>query len=213
MLDGGAGTDELWGGDGNDSLRGGVGDDVLVGGAGADRLDGGEHEGVDGDFADCWESDAGVTVNLATGTASGGHAGGDMLTGIESIFGSSFDDRLVGNAERNFLVGGAGADVLDGGGHDWLDGSEGNDTLTGGEGSDGFVFGDGDTIVDFGNHDVIERKSLLMSHLRRFRGGRHRNSAEPTASVAPAPVRASLATGRRRPPRQRVRTRGGIALS
>ena len=45
-------------------------------GAGADRLDGGEHEGVDGDFADYWESDAGVTVNLATGTASGGHAGG-----------------------------------------------------------------------------------------------------------------------------------------
>ena len=46
-------------------------------------LDGGDGN----DFAGYWGSDAGVTVNLATGTGQGGHAEGDMLTGIEKIMG------------------------------------------------------------------------------------------------------------------------------
>ncbi|MQY49095.1 calcium-binding protein [Rhizobiales bacterium RZME27] len=123
-LDGGAGTDTLNaansndfldGGDGNDVLNGNGGDDVLRGGAGADTLNGGA--GIDA--ADYRNSNAAVTLLLATDPTKtargvGGHAAGDIVSGIENIFGSAFDDRLTGNLLANLLVGGAGADVLRG---------------------------------------------------------------------------------------------------
>ena len=57
-------------------------------------------------------SDAGVTVNLATGTGQGGHAEGDTLMRIEDLIGSAYDDILTGDGGNNRLVGGAGADVF-----------------------------------------------------------------------------------------------------
>src|ERR687891_378388 len=63
------------------------------GGAGGDALDGGA--GLDA--ASYAGSDAGVTVNLATGAGSGGHATGDTLTGIENVIGSIHADTLTGN--------------------------------------------------------------------------------------------------------------------
>ena len=110
-LSGGDGQDYLWGGKGDDTLIGGADSDYLEGGAGADVLDG----GASFDWAGYELSDAGVTINLATGTAEGGHAEGDTLTGIEFVFGSSHADRLTGDAGVNFFFGGAGADTLDGG--------------------------------------------------------------------------------------------------
>ena len=115
-----------------DRLTGDAGFNVLEGRAGADMLDG----GAGNDHASYFDSDAGVTVNLATGEAAGGHAEGDTLTGIEFLWGSSHADRLTGDdAGFNFLVGGAGADILDGGaGNDRLLGGAGADMLDGGEG-------------------------------------------------------------------------------
>ena len=54
-------------------------------------------------------------MNLADATVSGGHAEGDVLTEIENVIGSGYDDVLVGNDGANRLEGGPGADMLDGG--------------------------------------------------------------------------------------------------
>lgn len=110
LLNGGSGNDAINGGDGNDVLIGGLGDDALNGGAGTDTAD---YAGASG----------GVTVNLATGTASGA-AGNDTLAGIEDILGSTFNDVLTGDGNANILRGNGGIDTLNGGG--------GNDTLIAG---------------------------------------------------------------------------------
>jgi len=149
VLTGDAGANWLRGESGADTLNGGGGNDTLNGEAGADTLDGGAGTR---DWAIYHRSDVGVTVNLATGTGSGGHAAGDTLTGIERLRGSAHDDVLTGDAGNNRLRGDAGADTLDGGaGQDRLGGGAGADTLTGGAGRDVFVFRafEGDTITDF----------------------------------------------------------------
>ena len=146
-LDGGEGNDTLIGGEGNDDLDGGEGNDTLIGGEGADTLDGGAGE----DIVDYGASVSGVTVNLATGVGSGGHAQGDRISGVEHVVGSGHDDEFVGDAGENRLEGGVGADRLDGGGgDDHLEGGEGNDTLVGGEGADTLDGGAGEDVVDYG---------------------------------------------------------------
>ena len=140
------GIERIHGSEHADHLTGDDGDNGFNGDAGADTIDGGEGH----DFAGYWGSDAGVTVNLATGTGQGGHAEGDTLTGIENIIGSDHADHLIGSDEDDHLNGDGGNDTLEGGaGDDWLDGQDGEDLLTGGEGADTFVFGDGDTVTDF----------------------------------------------------------------
>ena len=79
------------------------------------------------DTASYSESSAGVTVDLAAGTGTGGDAQGDALTTIENVIGSDHDDTLTGDANDNRLDGGAG-----------------DDTIHGGDGNDIFVFGGGD---------------------------------------------------------------------
>ena len=69
ILNGEDGNDNLLGDEGDDTLNGGAGSDNLVGGAGADSLDGGAGGS---DKANYRSSTAGVTVNLANGTGSGG---------------------------------------------------------------------------------------------------------------------------------------------
>jgi Ca2+-binding RTX toxin-like protein len=125
-LVGGAGADELDGGADDDQLFGSDADDALTGGAGADALDGGA-----GTDTAVYGGAAGVTVDLAAGTGSGGDAAGDTLTGIENVTGSQFADVLVGNAGANRLNGRFGADVLRGGaGADTLDGGFDVDTAS-----------------------------------------------------------------------------------
>jgi len=92
LLEGGSGDDRLFGNDGDDTLDGGADDDWLYGGPGADVLNGGDG---DDDFVGYWDSDAGVSVDLSTGEASGGSAEGDTFSGIEHISGSRHDDTLV----------------------------------------------------------------------------------------------------------------------
>ncbi len=67
-----------------------------------------------GDVVDYRWSTAGVTVNLTTGTNTGGYAEGDILTGIESIVGSAFADTLTGDENNNTFYGRGGADTFDG---------------------------------------------------------------------------------------------------
>ncbi len=82
-----------------------------------------------GDVVDYRKSDAGVTVNLTTGTNTGGYAEGDTLTGIESIAGSGHADTLTGDENNNTFFGLAGADTFDGkGGTDVVDYSWGYTT-------------------------------------------------------------------------------------
>ena len=111
ILEGDNGPNWLQGGSGDDYLDAGEGNDLLEGGAGADRLGGGEGQ----DTVSYGNSDEAVTVKLKAGTGEGGHAEGDMLADIESIYGSSHDDTLIGDGNVNVLEGGPGADRLDGG--------------------------------------------------------------------------------------------------
>ena len=94
-------ADVLTGNAGTNALSGADGDDALVGGAGADALDGGA--GID--TAYYVASAAGVTVNLLTGTGTGGDAQGDTLTAIENVVGSDLNDTLIGSAAANALTG------------------------------------------------------------------------------------------------------------
>ncbi len=136
LLDGRGGNDTLYGDQGNDTLIGGGGTDYLTGGAGADHLDG----GADTDTAVYRYSLEGVTVNLLTGTGSGGDAEGDTLVNIENIKGSAYDDVLTGDDGVNRLNGMSGADklygmggddyIVTGGGYDYVDGGAGIDTVT-----------------------------------------------------------------------------------
>jgi Ca2+-binding RTX toxin-like protein len=127
-LIGGAGNDQLFGMGEDDRLTGGVGADYLDGGAGYDNI---EYLG----------SSAGVIVNLTTSTGAGGDAQGDTYFSIESVYGSKFDDTLIGNSDANTLDGKGGNDSLfGGGGEDVLLVDGGQDTLTGGTGADEFKF-------------------------------------------------------------------------
>ncbi len=149
-LRGDAGEDELYGGDERDVLEGGADDDILDGGDGDDRLTGGAGgDDIDGgageDTALYTGSGSGVTISLAAGSASGGDATGDTLTGIEHLTGSDHGDTLRGDSGANTLNGRGGADILFGfEGNDRLIGGDGDDTLlNGAEGRDVLIGGGG----------------------------------------------------------------------
>ncbi len=93
-----------------------------MGGGGTDRVS------YEWDFED--GGTAGVTVNLATGTATDGYGDTDSLSGITDVDGTAQNDRLTGNAQDNDLIGYAGNDTLIGGaGNDYLEGGAGDDRL------------------------------------------------------------------------------------
>lgn len=146
---GGAGVDtlssieEVRGSNFSDRLTGNSGDNWLMGRRGDDRLNG----GAGFDVADYRNATKAVAVNLATGKASGGD-GKDILSNIEGVRGSNFNDTLTGNSGNNLLRGMKGNDKINGGaGFDRADyrnasggvdvnlatgtatGADGNDTL------------------------------------------------------------------------------------
>lgn len=93
------------------TLKGGIGNDILDGGAGDDKLMG--EAGLD--TARYSSASAAVTVNLATTIAQNtGGAGTDILSGIENLIGSAFNDTLTGDGNANVLEGGLGDDILTG---------------------------------------------------------------------------------------------------
>nr|WP_246407814.1 calcium-binding protein [Microvirga lupini] len=127
-LKGMAGKDRLYGNNGSDTLDGGVGADSLDGGAGLDLVS----------YA---AATSRVDVDLAKKAGAAGEATGDVLTAIEGIVGSAFNDKLTGDDLANLLKGGSGNDDLQAGAdHDEIWGGAGNDSLKGGAGRDVFVF-------------------------------------------------------------------------
>ena len=153
-------ANKLTGGPGDDTIEGGAGGDTIEGGAGKDEMEGGTDSDLNGtlvaantnttrggdfvaDTLSYASSDAGVTVNLASNTLSGGHAEGDEMevqrgaydhdgkpdtdeldvSTFENVTGSDHNDRLTGDHRDNVLIGGKGDDILRGGA------SENNDDL------------------------------------------------------------------------------------
>ncbi|MBD2691290.1 calcium-binding protein [Anabaena catenula] len=133
VVTGGSGNDTLvsiervFGSRFNDVLTGSAANESFLGGFGADTINGGG--GID--TVEYGFVGSGVVVNLATGLASGS-AGNDIISNVENVTGSIFNDTITGNAVANVLNGDNGNDVLNGGGgKDSLNGGAGNDTLTG----------------------------------------------------------------------------------
>jgi serralysin len=124
---GGDGVDYMYGLAGSDNMYGQADGDYLEGGTGADLLDG----GAGYDYAGYAIAAAGVTARLDTsGVGNTGEAAGDYYVSIEGLYGTNFDDVLVGNSSFNVLVGGGGSDQIYGfGGGDYINGGGGNDTF------------------------------------------------------------------------------------
>jgi Ca2+-binding RTX toxin-like protein len=142
VIYGDSGSDTLVGGAGNDVLYGGSSADTLSGGAGNDRLNGGSNN----DTANYAAAAGAVTINLASGTATG--EGNDTLVNIENATGSNFDDTITGSGVANILNGGNGNDTLSGG--------SANDVLTGGSGTDKLSGGDGHDTLKWDNQDSFD---------------------------------------------------------
>lgn len=123
-------NDLLIAGTQNATLNGGLGDDTIVSGQGADSLVGGEDTDTNNTL-DYRNSNAGVNVNLATGSVSGGDAAGDTFRNFRNLKGSSYNDTLIGDANANVVSGGAGDDlIVVSGGKDSIDGGAGDsDTI------------------------------------------------------------------------------------
>ncbi len=140
------GDDVIEGFGGNDKIFAGDGNDLIDGGAGADRINGGD--GVD--TVDYSKASFLVKVDLASGLGQGGIAQGDILTAVENVVGTQFEDRLSGNSLANILTGGNDDDILEGrGGSDSLLGGAGNDLLEGGANGDIIDGGEGSDTADY----------------------------------------------------------------
>jgi len=157
---GGSARDTLYGGTGNDQIYGGANADALYGNDGSDTLFGGGdggpgddilYGGADFDYVSYSGVTGGVTVNLATGIASGGDGDQDLYE-IEGVIGGSGADSITGNSVANWLEGADGADTINGGvGNDTLIGGEGADTLNGGVDNDILFGGNGADRLDGGS--------------------------------------------------------------
>jgi hypothetical protein len=128
----------------------------LVGGTGVDTfkfspkgqvssINGGGAPAGQGDWFNyaAFPSTSPVTVNLATGSATGvaGGATGAVMN-IQNVIGGAGTDTLTGDAQGNILIGGAGTNFITGGsGRSLLIGGKGRSTVTGGAGDDILIAG------------------------------------------------------------------------
>lgn len=191
ILKGLAGDDEIVGRDGGDTIEGG---------AGADELDGdnarvtGQTRSAD-DTLSYEGSDAGVSVNLATVTVSGGHADGDEIvvergvdhdnnaetdevdvSTFEHVIGSMHNDRLTGDHRMNTLNGGDGDDTLRGNAEvDTLIGGPGADVLDGGSslsvGADTETKDDDIQHIDIASYSGARAGVIVDLNARKGTGG------------------------------------------
>ena len=98
------------GSDFGDILIGDSGDNFLAGGTGGDVLDGGV--GSDTAYYQLWTAQVGLVANLSDASQNTGDAAGDIYISIENLWGSMFNDTLVGDDNDNVLTGVDGDDIL-----------------------------------------------------------------------------------------------------
>jgi Ca2+-binding RTX toxin-like protein len=145
LIGGNAASDDyegFTGSKGNDSINGGSGFDEVRYAGDLNR----------GGFA-------GVTVNLATGTAIDGFGDTDTLSNIEGVLGTLQADNLIGNGGANVFRALKGNDTIDGAGGDDLVSYEIEDLNLGtlgivvdlATGSATDTFGDTDTLISIEN--------------------------------------------------------------
>jgi Ca2+-binding RTX toxin-like protein len=144
-VDARGGSDVVTGTTSDDLVRGGLGNDRIVGNGGYDTA--------------LFDLPNPVTVNLATGTATG--QGSDIVTGITYVVGSTGNDTMVGGSTPCNLSSGAGDDRLTAGSAGCtLYGGAGNDTLVGSGVAD-YISPDedatgNDTVFAGGGDDIVE---------------------------------------------------------
>jgi VCBS repeat-containing protein len=141
-------------GSGNDIIRTGSGNDELAAGAGTNSLDGGA--GID--TVNYYEFAVSVNLELDHSTSLDPLVFlSDSLANIENVYASEFNDKVIGDENRNYLRGQGGNDVLSG--------QSGNDYVQGGSGADLLVGGAGiDTLLgDQGNDILIDAQSLAVA--------------------------------------------------
>jgi hypothetical protein len=120
-------------------------------------IDGGGAPAGQGNWLDYSARTTAVTVNLATGSATG-VAGG--VSNIQNVIGSAGNDTLTGNGLGNILIGGNGTNVLTGG--------SGRNLLIGGKGTSTLVGGAADDILIAGTTTFDHNTSALMSILQEW---------------------------------------------
>ena len=148
----------------NVSLTGGGHSITVEGGAGNNTLIGAS---TDSDFVSYAHAPAGVSVDLAAGTADNGYGGTDVISGFNGVIGSAFDDyinvSLTGGGHSITVEGGGGNNTLIGAlsDSDWLSYAEapsgvtvnfndGSGTANNGLGGNDSFSGFTGVIVDFG---------------------------------------------------------------
>lgn len=154
----GRGFDQLRGDHGGDRLRGGRGSDSFwpPDDSGRDRFDGGHGN----DFLFFNKADDRVVIDLRRGYFRIGERRETISSGsFETIYGSRWPDRILGDAEHNVLFAGFDSfgDTLRGfRGNDYLEGYEASDAMMGGAGDDVFSGVTGKDEVDGGpGQDLI----------------------------------------------------------
>src|SRR5450830_681316 len=172
-------NDLIYGGAGADTINGGSGNTYFEGGAGADVLTGGT-QGVN--TAGYKTSTAGVTVDLTTGLGTGGDAQGDVLSNIQNLIRSAYNDTFVANNKVNNLDGGSGgSDTVS-----YATSTSGvTVNLSTNTGSGGYA--QGDTYTNIQNvtgssHDDLFIANLSANHFDGCSGG------SDTVSYATSPV-------------------------
>ncbi len=154
-------ADILTGDSANNVLSAGGGDDIFYSSAGNDIF----HGGANNDTVIYIGAASAINANLWTGSASDGDGGTDVLTVIENITGSNYNDIIVGSNTGNILKGGSGDDIITGG--------DGADALYGEAGSDIFTlegetaFNNVDEVFDYTNGtggDFIDISDVLSDY-------------------------------------------------
>jgi len=184
---GDGGIDRIVGGNGDDIVDGGLDGDFFVAGPGNDTIDGGDEPQNPNspDTVSYREGTARVVVDLSIGAAEeDGFGFSDVLLNIENVYGTDFDDILIGTSGANTITGEGGNDQINGGGGiDFIGGGDGDDFIElgdssspesstdfnlsrafGGNGNDTIIGGDlghelfggsGDDVLDGGPGDDI----------------------------------------------------------